>query len=182
MFEHLRSQLARDPAHLVERAANGLPRLVELASLLGRCLRYRVELEEDSGEDLPDLVVEVACNSDALALLGGEDPAAAFLSLALEPAEHSVERRDDTADLVVANDIESPGLRRSTVSIRSASRPNGAKARRSRMAFAETVTTRPPSTIAASVKAIGALIVTGVTRSRIAMSVSSPTFTARTRQ
>ena len=63
-------------------------------------------MEENTREDLPDLVVEVPRDADAFGLLRGEHPATAFAALAFEPVEHPVERDHDAADFVVATDLE----------------------------------------------------------------------------
>ena len=70
----------------------------------------RVQLQQDAGQHLPDLVVEIAGDADPLGLLRGEHAPAALLALALEPVEHAVEGADDAADLVVAPDLQAlPG-------------------------------------------------------------------------
>ena len=106
VLEHLRPQLARDPPHLVERAAHRLLGLVELVAMLGRGLGDRVQLQQHPGQHLADLVVQVAGDADPLGLLGGEHAPAALLPFALEPVEHAVESRDDATDLVVADHLE----------------------------------------------------------------------------
>ena len=75
-----------------------------------------------------------------------------------------------------------PGRRRSTVSIRCARRASGANAWRRSSALIAIVTTSPTTTPIASKTAIGKLIVTGVTISTIAIAVSRPALTAKTRQ
>ena len=72
--------------------------------MLGRGLGDRVQLQQDAGQHLADLVVQVAGDADALGLLRGEHAPAAFLPLALEPVEHAVEGGNDTPDLVAAVD------------------------------------------------------------------------------
>ena len=106
VLEHLRPQLARDPPHLVERAAHRLARLVERVAMLRRGVGDRVQLQQHPGQDLADLVVQVARDPDPLGLLGGEHTPAALLPFALEAVEHPVERRDHPADLVVADDLQ----------------------------------------------------------------------------
>ena len=54
----------------------------------GRGLDDRLELQQHPGQELADLVVQVAGDADPLGLLGGEHAPAALLALALEPVEH----------------------------------------------------------------------------------------------
>ena len=104
MLEHLGPQLARDATYLVERPADGLPRLVELLALRRCALGDRVELQECAGQKLADLVVQVTRDPDAFGLLGGQHAATALTALSLEPVEHAVEGGEDATDLVAAGD------------------------------------------------------------------------------
>jgi len=62
-----------------------------LVELRRDAARQAVELQPDAGEDLAELVVELAGKVAAFALLGGERAAAAGEAFALEPVEHVVE-------------------------------------------------------------------------------------------
>ena len=80
----------------IRRTSSSARRTACLASSIsspvsGRALGDRVEVQQDAGQDLADLVVEVAGDADPLGLLRGEDAPAALLPLALEPVEHAVE-------------------------------------------------------------------------------------------
>jgi hypothetical protein len=81
MLEHLGPELARDTPHFVERTANGVLGFIDIVARCRRSGRDRVELQEDSCQELSDLVVQVARNPDALRFLGGEDAAAALPAL-----------------------------------------------------------------------------------------------------
>ena len=127
--------------------------------------------------------MQVAGDPDPLGLLRCEHPAAALVSLALEPVEHLVEGRDDAADLVAApTGRRWPGRSRSTVSMCRASRSSGMKERLNRRALATTVIASPPRTINACVVLIGELISTGLTSRSTAIAPRSPALTAKTRQ
>ena len=94
VVEHLGAQLAGDAAHVVEAAAHGLAGRGELRRVgLAGPLRRVLELEHDAGEDLADLVVQLARDPLALGLLGQQRLAPALAPLALEPVEHVVEGR-----------------------------------------------------------------------------------------
>ena len=55
-------------------------------------LGERVELEQDAGQHLADLVVQAAGDAQPFGLLGRERSVAALAALRLEPVEHLVER------------------------------------------------------------------------------------------
>ncbi len=102
VLEHLRSELARDAPHLLQRLPDRVLRLDELvAAVGGDRVGDGVQLEEDAREHLADLVVQAPSNSQPLCLLGGERAAPALVALGLQPVEHLVERVDDASDLVV---------------------------------------------------------------------------------
>ena len=115
VVEHLGAQLASDAAHVVEAAAHGFAggrelRRVVLAGAAGRVL----ELEDDAGEDLADLVVELARDPLALGLLREERFAPALAALVLEPVQHVVEGRGQRGDVGVGAADREPaaGLQR----------------------------------------------------------------------
>jgi hypothetical protein len=74
--------------------------------MLGRSLGDRIELQQHAGQKLTDLVVQVAGDPDTFGLLRGEHPPGASLPLALETVEHLVEGVHDSADLIVADDLQ----------------------------------------------------------------------------
>ena len=93
VVERLGTQLAGDPAHLVQalpdgvrHAAQGLRRQRRVA------VRRPLGLDRHRGQRLPDLVVELPRDPQPLALLCGECRARGFAPGALEPVEHGVER------------------------------------------------------------------------------------------
>ena len=106
LLEHLGAQLARDATDLIESPTDRLFCLADLVTLSGSALGDRAEVQQDAGEHLPHLVVQVASDADALGFLGGEDAPAALSALPLEPVEHMVEGDHDAADLVPAQDLE----------------------------------------------------------------------------
>ena len=65
-----------------------------------------LEVKQDAGQYLADLVMEVAGDAYPLGFLRRQDAPAALLTLGLEPVEHSIEGDDDAADLVVAEDLQ----------------------------------------------------------------------------
>ena len=106
MLEHLRAELARDPAHLVKGAPYGLLGFVDLVTVRRCGAGDRVEVEQHAGQHLADLVVEVACDADPLGLLCGQDASRTLPALALEPVEHSIESDDNTTDLVATQHLQ----------------------------------------------------------------------------
>ena len=112
VFEQFRPQLLRDPPHLLERAADG--GLCLLNALTSTCAiggGERVELEQDAGQYLADLVVEVARDPQSLRLLGCQCAAAALATLSLQSVEHLIEGGDRLGHLGAALlDQSLPGL------------------------------------------------------------------------
>ena len=107
ILERFGAQPACDPAHLLGAMASGLAKLVELVSELVRDLAGQsFDLEHDAGERLADLVVQLARDPLALALLDEQRPARAVAPLGLQPVEHLVEglrQRDDRRPAVDAH-------------------------------------------------------------------------------
>ena len=100
LVERLGAQALGDHAHVLRAAARGLAKLLEVAAQLrGRPARERLAAQHQAGEDLADLVMQLARDPPALALLGGERPARTLTALALEPVEHPVERLRQRGDL-----------------------------------------------------------------------------------
>ena len=178
--------VARSRSAAPRRAHGGPPAAPRREPLRcsGASSRDRVQLQQDTGQDLPDLVVEIACDPDTLRFLGRERAPAAFLSFCFQPVEHAVEGHDNACRSRRRGRTcrRCPGRRRSTVSIRCGRRASGANAWRSSSALTAIVSTSPARTPIASEHRVGKLIVTGVTTSTIAMAVRRPALTAKTRQ
>jgi hypothetical protein len=102
VLEHLRAQLARDPPHLLERLAHGA-RSLDGATLLGvTAAGERVELEQHSGQNLSDLVVQAPGDARPVPTPGAECLLAAHPALGLEPLQHLVEDAHELGDLGAA--------------------------------------------------------------------------------
>src|SRR5687767_1609467 len=106
LLEHFGAQLTRYPPHFVEGSPNRLLGVIDLVSVGRGLVGDRVQVQQDAGQYLADLVVEVAGDADAFGLLRGQDAAATLLPFAFEAVEHAVEGDDDAADLVLAKDLE----------------------------------------------------------------------------
>src|SRR3954466_14272092 len=73
-------------------AARGLTKLLEVAAQLrGRAARERLAAQHQTGEDLTDLVMQLARDPPALPLRGGECPAPPPTPLPRETIEHPVD-------------------------------------------------------------------------------------------
>ena len=93
IVERLGAQPARDLAHLLEALAHRLARLLDLAAHRRlRVERRPLELQDDRGQRLADLVVQLARDPRALTLLRRQRPPRAVAPLALQPLDHLVER------------------------------------------------------------------------------------------
>ena len=77
VVEHLRTQLDREAADVLEREDDVLPQLgaCSLSGMPGERLLERLETEQDRGERLAGLVVKLARKAAALELLRLHDPA-----------------------------------------------------------------------------------------------------------
>ena len=89
--ERLRTQLAGDPAHVLEARAHGLLRVGELDAALAEASLRAAELEQHGGERLAHLVVQLLRDAQPLGLVGGEHAARRARALLLEALEHLVE-------------------------------------------------------------------------------------------
>ena len=153
VVERLRPQHARDPAHLLEAVARGLLRLEHpLAVRLRHVARGAAELQDDARQRLPDPVMELLGDAQALALLRGERTGDAVAALGLEALEHLVEGRGQlggvgvpAADVEPVARLERVDLAREGVSCRS-----GASARRSSSRLIASISARPPAKIDSS--------------------------------
>jgi hypothetical protein len=86
------SQATRDLAEVLDALSRGELDLCEVGVELGwDASGEAVELEADAGEDLAELVVQLAGEAASLAFLGGEGPPSAREPFALEAVEHLVE-------------------------------------------------------------------------------------------
>ena len=100
LVEQLRTQLARDPAHLLEHPAHDLLQLRELVpTIIGDRVHEGGEPEQHPGQTLSDLVVQSLRDAESLRLLRLERAPAARHPLMLQPVEHLVERRDELGEL-----------------------------------------------------------------------------------
>src|SRR5689334_16357762 len=106
MLEHLRPKLARYSPYFLERGAHRLFCLVDLVAVFRGGVSDHIQLQEDAGQNLPDLVVQVTSDPEPFALLRGEDPPCALVPLVFEAVEHPVEGVDDTADLIAAAHLQ----------------------------------------------------------------------------
>ncbi len=109
LLQDARPQPARHPPDLVEAAPGGLLRLEQLGPQVGGGVVGGVlQLEQDGGEGLPHLVVQLLRDPPALGLLGGEHPGTARGPLGLQPVEHRVERTGQVRDLAPARHLRAP--------------------------------------------------------------------------
>jgi hypothetical protein len=89
-----------DVTHFLETCPRRLASLCQLgAQLHGQRPLDAPELEDDGGQALPDLVVELPSHAAPLALLGAQRVAGALPALGLQPLEHLVERQRQFDDL-----------------------------------------------------------------------------------
>src|SRR5215211_6576364 len=100
LVERFGAQALGDHPHVLRARARRLAKLLEIAAQLRGCpARERLAAQHQSGEDLSDLVMQLARDPPALALLGGERSARTLTALALETVEHPVERLRQPGDL-----------------------------------------------------------------------------------
>ena len=100
VVERRRAQLAGEPKELLhglvhERLEGGYL----LAQRVGGVLAQRLEAQEDRGQRLVDLVVEVAREAPALLLLGAQHQPAGPAPLVLDTAQQAAERDREPLDL-----------------------------------------------------------------------------------
>ena len=92
---------ARERQQLLHRLGRERLDLLELGAQPGRDVeRGGLEPEQDRGQGLVDLVVQVLGDAGALLLLGADDGAAALDALLLDAGEHLVEAGGQALDLV----------------------------------------------------------------------------------
>ena len=103
MLEHFRAELTRDAADFIESSTDSRLCLVKVFAVVWCRLRNRVQLQQHSGQHLPDLVVQVASDPNSLGFLSRQYAPPTLLALALEPVEHLVEGMDHAPDLVIAD-------------------------------------------------------------------------------
>ena len=128
LVERLGTQTTGDVAHLLRALARRLAHLGDGVLQLGRRgTAEAVELQDDPGQRLPELVVQLASEPATLALLRGQRPLCALAPLVLEPVQHLVERVEQVADLADrAVEVDpAPGDIGSTRRIRPARRSSG---------------------------------------------------------
>ena len=121
-----------------------------------RLLAHRLEAQQQPGQRLVDLVVEVAGDPGALLLLGVERGARGAPALGLEPLEHAAERQVQALDLLgpAAGSARRAGWRpgargRRAPSRRRAARAGGSGAGAGDVDERSSAPTASPSTIAA---------------------------------
>jgi hypothetical protein len=110
LVERLRAQAARDVPQLLGAFARELLDVGDRRVELGRRRPPQaVELQDDPGQRLSELVVQLAREPAPLALLRGQRARRALPALKLEPVEHLVERVEQVADLAGrAVDVDPP--------------------------------------------------------------------------
>ena len=178
MLEQLWPQLSRDPPHLLESLPDRSACVSSSVAAVARArigVAERIELEENAGEHLPDLVVKAAGDPSRSVSWAAQRPASAFAPLGLQAVEHLVERVYHASDLIAR------AQRRDAVRVQQIdgapfgcpSLSSGTKARLSRTTFNVSATPSPTTMISASTSAIGALTVTGVTSNNTAIATSS---------
>ena len=94
VVERGRAQLAREVQELLHRLVGEALGLLQLgAQRVRRVHRGRLEAQQDAGERLVDLVVEVLGDPRALLLLAAQHGAAGLAALLLDAGQHVVEAR-----------------------------------------------------------------------------------------
>ena len=183
MLEHLRAELTRNAADFVEGSADSRLCLFKVFAVLWCGVGNRVQLQQDPGQHLPDLVVQIASDPNSFGFLGGQYAAPALLALTLEPVEHLVEGMDYAADLVIARNSQPLAGAQQVDHVHSFRQ---SLQRLECSPQEESVGGQGDSqgnTIRrACASLIGALIVTGEAINRIAIRASKPALTAKTRQ
>jgi len=107
IVEHGRAQLTRDPADLVEILTGQRLRLRQSRlEARRRLLHHILQLEQERGQALPHLIVQLGRDPPPLLFQTADDTRATRTPLELEPIEHLVERPDYRTQLERALDIE----------------------------------------------------------------------------
>ena len=185
LFEGAGSQAACDLAQVLDALARGELDLGEVGVELGRhAAGEAIELEAHTGEDLAELVMELASEAAARAFLGGERAASARESLALEAVEHLVEGVGEIGHLGYgALDRDAaPGSAGSTRRMSAARCSSGSNTRLSSAMLTPVTTTMPTPSTTSSVTVSVELTVAGE-RTRVSVAASSrPVLMATTRQ
>ena len=188
VVERRRAQLAGQGEQLLHRLVGERPDLGQLAGeLRRRLLARRLEAQQQAGERLVDLVVQVARDPGALLLLGGERGARGPAALGLEPLEHADERLVQALDLLRAargtspSSRLAPGRERSARSIWSTRSSSGLNRRCSRKTLKRIVNAiAKPSTSAASGVSRGRPSGFAATIAATTAATTSSRFTTRT--
>ena len=145
VVQRRRAQLAGEVEQLVHRLVHEPLQLGHLGRALGRRLvGERLQPQQDRGERLVDLVVEVARQAAALLLLGAHGQLARAAALLLDALEQAVEGARQPVDLldgVGAAQLERRRLGGSIDSISSIRRSSGRKRRWSIHRFVHSVST-----------------------------------------
>ena len=105
VVEEFGAQFLRETAHVVEAGLHDLLGLGQLRALLrARVGGQSLELEQDGGHRLSDLVVQAAGEPLALLLLSLQGVGTGVAAFLLQPLEHPVEGLFERADLANAVD------------------------------------------------------------------------------
>ena len=98
--ERVRAKLPREAADLLDALPHVVAQTDQLgAQLGGRGRRHAVDLQDDRGQMLAELVVQLGGEAPPLGLSLGERAASAVASLGLEAIEHRVEALREDGDL-----------------------------------------------------------------------------------
>jgi transposase len=107
VVQHAGAQAARDAAHLVQALPSRFLRVAQIcAQGLGSQVTRPLELEQDRGQALAYLVVQLLGDAAPLSLLCRQRACGAGAPLRLQPVEHLVERRDQLGHLTAAGDSQ----------------------------------------------------------------------------
>ena len=185
VVERGRAQRARERQQLLHRLGGERLDLLELRAQPGRDVeRGGLQAQQDRGQGLVDLVVQVLGDARALLLLGADDGAAALDALLLEAGEHAVEVGGQALDLARAlcgRVARWPGEDGSTRSIVASRRSSGASRRLSSSVLMQHGADDGERRSAAALRGATSLRVPGrAARRSIAVAATSAALTART--
>jgi hypothetical protein len=107
-----RTEPAGDQPDLLRRLARAFAELDDVpADLLGSAPGQRLATQDQAGQQLADLVVQLPRDAPALRFLSRQSPAGAVTPLALEAIEHLVERLGQRDHLLIAGGACRSGAR-----------------------------------------------------------------------
>ena len=100
VLERLGAEVGRDASDVLEACARRVLRFAQFpAQVIRQALFEPAQLEEHRGQCLPDLVVQLLGDPQALGLVCGEHSARRLVALQLQPREHLVEGDRELAGL-----------------------------------------------------------------------------------